>query len=148
VPFTLIDYITAPDTSGIRLVFGNSTLAAFSIRSLPLPSSPNEAFSNTSIELAPGQFFSDVLVPTSAERGGDFRDFGGIITDPLCGCPFPGNIVPAVLLGRFYAFRLAPASAVPESSSLVDLALGGILAAIFLLVSRRWRLGSASKSAR
>jgi hypothetical protein len=86
------------------------------------------------------------LVPTSAERGGDFRDFAGIITDPLSGQPFPENIIPTSVLGGFYAFRLAPSNAVPEPSPLNALALGGLLIAIFLWFRRVSGRVSASRN--
>lgn len=57
-------------------------------------------------QLVPQAASVNILVPTAAERGGDFSrtvDGGGkamIITDPTTGVPFPGNIIPA---GRIYA---------------------------------------------
>ena len=34
-------------------------------------------------------------VPTAAQKNGDFSTLGRVITDPLTGQPFPGNVIPA-----------------------------------------------------
>ncbi|MEO7144209.1 MAG: carboxypeptidase regulatory-like domain-containing protein [Bryobacteraceae bacterium] len=41
-----------------------------------------------------GQTFND-LVPTAAQRNGDFSGLSTAIKDPLTGAPFPGNVIPA-----------------------------------------------------
>jgi hypothetical protein len=57
-------------------------------------------------QLVPQAASVNILVPTAAERGGDFsRSIDGsgraiTITDPNTGAPFPGNVVPA---NRIYA---------------------------------------------
>ncbi len=133
VPLTSIES-TSPAPSGVRLILGYSTFPAFAtIRSLPLPSTTGEQFSEASIQLAPGQFFSNVYVPTNAERFGDFRDFDGVVLDPLSGQPFPGNIIPTSVLGGIYAFRVGPAAPAPEPSSLYEIGWG---AAVILVALR------------
>ncbi len=129
VPFTSIDSVSRPLSNGDRLVLGNSYLAAIStIQAIPLPSSPNEVFANTSIELAPGQFFANVYVPTAQDRVGDYSQFNGLLIDPLTGLPFPGGIIPVSRLFGLYAFRVGPGSAaVPEPASFALLALGALL---------------------
>ena len=133
VPFTFIDSVSTPLSNGNRLVLGNSYLAAVStIQTIPLPSFPNEVFANTSIELAPGQFFTNVYVPTAQERAGDYSQFNGLLIDPLAGLPFPGGIIPVSRLFGLYAFRVGPGSAaVPEPASLALLALGALLVCLW-----------------
>lgn len=41
-----------------------------------------------------GQTFND-LVPTAAQRSGDFSGLSTTVKDPLTGVPFPGNMIPA-----------------------------------------------------
>ena len=137
VPLTSIEYSSAPDANGIRLVLGDSTFQAFAaLRSLPAPAD-GQQFSDSSIELAPGQFFSNVYVPTAAELEGNFQDFGGAVIDPFSGQPFPGNLIPTSRLGGIYAFRVGPAAApVPEPGSLYTLSLLAIALGARLLVRR------------
>ncbi len=137
MPLTSIEYTSAPDANGIRLILGDSTLQAFRIlRSLPAASA-GQQFSDASIELAPGQFFTNVSVPTPAELNGDFRDFGGPVLDPISRQPFPENIIPAALLGGFYAFPVGPAAPVPEPEALYTFTLGASGMALTLLRRRR-----------
>src|SRR6185436_20647314 len=57
-------------------------------------------------QLVPQASSINILVPTAPERNGDFsRSVDGtgkaiVITDPLTGAPFPGNIIPPT---RIYA---------------------------------------------
>ena len=134
VPFTSIDYVTRPLPDGDRLVLGESYLAAARvIQTIPLPSLLNEVFSDAFIQLAPGQFFSNVYVPTARDRAGDYSEFGGLLTDPLTGAPFPGGIIPVSRLFGLYAFRLGPAStATPEPTSFALLVLGALFGFIAL----------------
>ncbi len=130
VPFTSIDYVTAPLANGDRLVLGNSFLAAQStIDSIPLPTAAGQVFTDTSIELAPGQLFSDVYVQTAADRVGDYSEFIGHLTDPLTGNQFPGGVIPASRLFGLYAFRLAPGATTPtpEPASFALIGMGALL---------------------
>ena len=138
VPFTSIAFTSTPDSNGILLVMGYSTFPAFAIlRSLPAPAS-GQQFSDSSVELAPGQFFSHVYVPTEAELAGNFQDFGGTILDPLSnGQVFPGNLIPEDLLGGIYAFRVeADATLIPEPQPLYTLCLFAGLAGAQILRRR------------
>ena len=146
IPFTSIDYVTAPDANGNQLVFGesydNQLLAMWQfLGSMTTAGFPGEMYSNTQIELAPGQFFSGVYVPTFAHKTGDFSDFNGQILDPWFAVngtapPFPLGIIPTSMLGYVYAFEINPSavstSPVPEPASLFCVALG---LSLFLL----WR---------
>ena len=120
VPFTSIYYVTQPLPDGDRLVLGNSFLAAhMTIFSLPLPSA-GQVFSDSSIELAPGQFFSGVYVPTMNDRYDYYPDFAGLLIDPRNGFAFAGGIIPQSISFGFYAFRLAPLTTpTPEPGTMV-----------------------------
>ena len=152
IPFSFLDYETFPDQGGYSLVVGETTTLADRALLLQylnsLPSiAGNQQYGNNPIELAPGQFFNNVLVPTYAERQGDFQDFGYVIYDPETFSPspvisqfaidyssppgnylpFPGNYLPLDLVGDIYAFRLGAgdgASAAPEPDNLLLCALG------------------------
>ncbi len=135
VPFTSIEYVTAPLADGERLVLGDSFPEAHrTIFSLPLPSSPGQVFADSSIELAPGQFFSGVYVPTTNDRYGYYPDFAGLLIDPRNGSPFAGGIIPQAVIFGLYAFRLAPvALPTPEPAGIPLFAVGVALAALWKL---------------
>ena len=149
IPFTSLYYMTHRDQNGYSLVFGQTPhlndLLHY-LQSLP-PLTGNQQYANGPVELAPGMFFTNVLVPTSAERYGDFRDFGAPIYNPFAGPIFgsssqfavnyglpPGiylsfaqSIIPTSLLGDFFAFRISssdPVSTTPEPSALLLFAIG------------------------
>jgi hypothetical protein len=98
-PFSRIDYISLPNSSGDRLVVGS--LASQSLLSaIPLPSATNQRYCGP-VELMPG-LAAIAYVPSPAERSGDFSPFAGILVDPLThsfdplrGSPFPGGRIPA-----------------------------------------------------
>jgi hypothetical protein len=50
------------------------------------------AYQGTRRRSSPGT--SSIRSLTAAERGGNFSDYAGTITDPTTGQPFPGNVVP------------------------------------------------------
>jgi hypothetical protein len=143
VPFNSIANETAPAANGDILVLGYANPALESaLGSLPLPDAPNETFSDASIQLAPGQFFSNVLVPTAAQRGGDYSAFSQPLIDPLTGTPFAGNIIPNVRLFGLYAFEVGPqAATIPEPSALNLMLIAG-LATTFGFTVRKRRLVS------
>ncbi|MBM3801964.1 MAG: TonB-dependent receptor [Acidimicrobiia bacterium] len=47
--------------------------------------------------------FRSAVVPTAAERAGDFSGFSRVIRDPQTGRPFPGNIIPANRIDKISA---------------------------------------------
>ena len=107
-----------------------------SLMSLPAISDA-EKYANEPIQLAPGFFFNNVLVPTSAETQGNFADYGNPIDDPMTQRPFSGNYIPLLRLGTPFAFRIGPATAgnsVPEPRGLF-----AIVAAIATLGALRLR---------
>ncbi len=115
IPFEWIYYVTPPSTNGDALVVGRmSDVSAYInlLSLLPVPGSPNELFADASIQLAPGQYFTGVYVPTAREKAGDFSSFSGTLIDPLVNKPFPiNNVIPASRLPDPFAFRI---QAVPE----------------------------------
>lgn len=164
IPFDSLYYMTHRDQNGYSLVFGQTPhlndLMHY-LQSLP-PLTGSQQYANGRIELAPGVFFTNVLVPTSAERYGDFRDFGAPIYNPMAGpifgsssqfaanyglppgiyLPFTQNIIPASLLGDFFAFRIGPSdpvSTTPEPSALLLFVIGlpAILGAYHFSVSSK-----------
>ena len=93
VPFSFIDYMTLPDSDGVRLVVGevgssNARANLLSYLAALPPVTGNQQYVGGPIELAPGLFFNDVLVPTVAERAGDFESFREPIYDPITGALF------------------------------------------------------------
>ncbi len=99
------------------------------LNSIPFPSSLGQVFSDSQIQLAPGQYFSQVYVPTALDRAGAYPDFAGLLIDPLTGLPFPGGFIPVSRLFGYYAFRLAPGATIPtpEPASFVLIAAGASL---------------------
>jgi hypothetical protein len=87
------------------------SLEIFSVlqsQQMPLPSAPNQQFCG-SLQMAPDPY-AQAYVPTAAERGGDFRDFDGLLLDPLMatfsnprGYPFAGGIIPMSRLPGIFA---------------------------------------------
>jgi Carboxypeptidase regulatory-like domain len=47
------------------------------------------------------------VMPTAAERAGDFSQFGGVVLDPFTGQPFPGNHIPSSRISPQAAALLA-----------------------------------------
>ncbi len=140
VPFTSIEYVTSALPNGDRLVLGNAPLPTLKeLQSIPYPSSLGQVFSDSQIQLAPGQYFSDVYVPTPADRVGYYPEFAGLLIDPSSGTPFPGGIIPTSRLFGYYAFRLAPGviTPTPEPTSFLLIAAGAAL--LFLNPLRRIR---------
>lgn len=118
IPFTSI-YYTAY-VNGNVLIVGEGTGEPFRdyLQSLPIPNS-GQKYIDARIELAPGRFFSHILVPTEAERQGDFSAFGIPVYDPYTGRPFPGNHIPFDRLGGIFAFRsnFTPVTPTPEPAT-------------------------------
>jgi hypothetical protein len=144
VPFSSIYYIAGPDANGNRLVEGTLTdfvpgfgyFYGFSGVESITPGAPGQQFSDALIQLAPGQWFSNVYVPTAAELEGNFQAVSFPIFDPLSGnpvtgqgrSPFAGNVIPKDRLLDVFAFEIGPAGmAAPEPNAGAMLALAGAL---------------------
>lgn len=167
VPLSWVDYVTPPDPNGYRLVVGEAVLGAQTtlwayLKTLPALSS-DQMYVNQSIELAPGLFFANVLVPTTADIVGDLRNFGGVIPDPMSFTPSPfdslsgyyysslppgmyrpfvQNIIPLSRLFDPFVFWLGPAqdvSATPEPYGLSLIVTGFAALAVSKGITRSKR---------
>ena len=116
VPLSLVYYVTAANSSGDHLVVGALANGLSTLGSIP-PSANNQLFCDSQVQLAPQQFFPNVYVPTTAERGGNFSAFTGLLVDPVNNQPFAGGIIPGNRLGAVYAFRIG-ATQPPQSGRL------------------------------
>lgn len=149
VPFSSIYYISPPDANGNQLVEGNLTDfdpgfgSGFAGIESITPGAPDQQFSDALIQLAPGQWFSNVYVPTAAELKGNFQALPFPIFDPMTGVPgsgqgmraFAGNNIPESRLPGLFAFEIGPAStATPEPNGGAMLAVAAAL--LGLLASR------------
>jgi len=65
-----------------------------------------------------GDFRNTALVPTAAERRGDFSGYGKTIIDPLTGEPFPGNLIPPERLSQVAQNYLDLAIPLPNNPAL------------------------------
>lgn len=131
IPFNSIANETAKDSNGNMLVLGYTNVALLPAPvSIPFPSSPNEVFSGT-VELAPGIFFSNVFIPTPAQRSGDFSAFSQPLIDPTTNTAFPRNLIPTSRLfgnNGLFAFEVGPSSSATPEPSAPSLVFVGTLA--------------------
>ena len=142
IPFTSIATQTTSPSGDLLILGYTSSGTQTGVNAFPLPASVNEVFTNALVQLAPSQYFSNVYVPTAAERTGDYSSFAGTLIDPLTGAPFAQNVIPASeLFGNngLYAIRIGPqtAEAVPEPTTLGLLSLAGFVASYFRLRHRK-----------
>lgn len=104
------------DPAADRVVVASMTAADFDMyRGLPLPAQPNQkicGLTPVTRNAVSGGVWGYAYVPTAAERVGDFSAFPGILTDPLSGQPFPGNLIPVSRMPGVVAWRI---SAVPPA---------------------------------
>jgi hypothetical protein len=101
VPFSQYYYTTEANAVGDRLVVG---LLGVSLDLIPLPSAENQQYCDQ-VQIAP-DIYASAYVPTPAERGGDFSDFGGLLIDPNTKLPVPGGILKPVGPGQIFAWRI------------------------------------------
>ena len=113
IPFSSISYVTAADSAGDHLVVGvpASGAIAFISANIPVPAFTNQSFCDAQIQLAPGQFYPNVYVPTAAELSGNFSAFNGLLTIPGTSAPYAGGIIPSSQLTSVFAWRIGPAQA-------------------------------------
>jgi hypothetical protein len=125
-PYNSVYYISNPDAYGNRLVevfepYGEPNYVPYIYLT---PSSTHQQYSNNSIELATGQFFSHVYIPTPGEIQGDYQDILFQIYDPYTapypGFPFVQNIVPSSDLWGIFAFIVGP-DTTPTASTFVPI---------------------------
>lgn len=109
IPFASIAYVTAANFAGDHLIVGALINGASEIGDLkaniPLPAFQNQTFCGQ-VQLAPGQFYSNVYVPTAAELSGNFGDFAGLLVNPANNQPYPGGVIPPAQLGTVFAWRI------------------------------------------
>ncbi len=111
IPFSTISYVTAANSSGDQLVVGALAGGLNTLAALPLPDTTNELYCDSSVQLAPGQYYTSVYVPSAAERSGNFSAFAGLLVNPANNQPYPGGMIPSNQLGQIFAFRIAPVQA-------------------------------------
>ncbi|HLG99221.1 MAG TPA: kelch repeat-containing protein [Bryobacteraceae bacterium] len=111
IPFASIAYVTAANSAGDHLVVGSLEGGAAAINAInaniPLPAFVNQTLCGQ-VQLAPGQYYANVYVPTAAERAGNFPALTGLLVDPATNQPFPNGVIPAKQLGAVYAWRIGP----------------------------------------
>lgn len=140
IPFTSIASETTSSNGDLLILGYTSSTTQASVNNLPLPSVTNEKFTDALVQLAPSQFFSNVYIPTPAERAGDYSSFAGTLIDPLTSSPFASNIIPLVRLfgnNGLYAVRVGPqaTTATPEPTTFGLIALAGLAAGLLRLRS-------------
>jgi uncharacterized protein (TIGR03437 family) len=113
IPFSSISYVTAADSAGDHLVVGvpASGALAFINANIPAPAFTNQTFCDAQVQLAPGQYYPNVYVPTAAEVSGNFSAFSGLLTIPGTSQPYAGGIIPPSQLTSVFAWRIGPAQA-------------------------------------
>lgn len=112
IPFTSISYVTAADYAGDHLVVGVPSPGLLdALANLPLPAFTNQMFCGSQVQLAPGQYYPSVYVPTADESGGNFNAFSGLLVDPLTNLPYSNGIIPSGELGLVFAWRIGAAQA-------------------------------------
>lgn len=88
------NYITPPNANGDRLWVGYLAGNTWElIKKLTPPTRPNQKY-REQIQLAPG-VYANAYVPTEDEKDdGEFRDFEGLLVDPVTGRPYDNGIIP------------------------------------------------------
>ena len=143
IPFNSIANETQKDPSGNVLVLGYTNTALLpALTGIPYPNFANETFATASVQLAPGQFFSNVFVPTIAQRAGVFSAFPQPLIDPPTGMAFPRNSIPTALLfgdNGFFAFEVGPQTTSTPEPSTAYFITGAILLMALLRITRSTR---------
>jgi hypothetical protein len=108
IPFSSISYVTAANSAGDHLVVGVPASGALSFinANIPVPAFTNQTFCDAQVQLAPGQFYPNVYVPTAAELSGNFSAFTGLLTIPGTSQPYAGGIIPPSQLTSVFAWRI------------------------------------------
>lgn len=139
IPFTSIDYVTAADSAGDHLVVGVPSPGLLdALANLPLPAFTNQMFCDTQVQLAPGQYYPSVYVPTADESGGNFNAFAGLLVNPANQQPYSNGVIPPSQLGTVFAMRIGAAQAAGGSpnwqsaGSLLGEGSGGLVAMALL----------------
>ena len=112
IPFSSIGYVTAADSAGDHLVVGVPASGALALiaANIPVPAFTNQTFCDAQVQLAPGQYYPNVYVPTVAELNGNFSAFSGLLTDSN-NQPYPNGAIPLSQLSSVFAWRIGAAQA-------------------------------------
>jgi len=89
VPLSSVSYVTAANSSGDQLVVGILAGGLNTLSQFGLPDSTNQVYCDAAVQLAPGQFYPNVYVPTTLERSGNFSAFAGLLVNPATNQPYP-----------------------------------------------------------
>ncbi len=113
IPFSSISYVSAANFAGDLLVVGVPAPGAlnFIAANIPAPAITNQTFCDAQVQLAPGQFYPNVYVPTAAELSGNFSAFSGLLTIPGTTAPYAGGVIPSSQLSSVFAWRIGAAQA-------------------------------------
>ena len=110
IPFTSISYVTAANYAGDHLVVGAPSPGLLdALANLALPAFTNQTFCDSQVQLAPGQYYPSVYVPTADESGGNFGAFAGLLVNPVNNLPYPNGVIPSGQLGAVFAWRIGAA---------------------------------------
>jgi len=115
IPFSSVSYVSAANSAGDHLVVGVPAPGALSLinASISLPTSTNQTFCDSQVQLAPQQFYPSVYVATALELSGNFSAFAGLLVNAANGQPYPNGVIPAGQLANVFAWRIGPAQVTP-----------------------------------
>ena len=109
IPFASIAYVTPANSAGDHLIVGSLLSGASELSAIkaaiPPPAFQNQTFCGQ-VQLAPGQYYSNVYVPTADELSGNFGVFAGLLVNPANNQPYPAGIIPPAQLGAVFAWRI------------------------------------------
>jgi len=141
IPFASIAYVTPANFAGDHLIVGSLISGASELSAIkaaiPPPVFQNQTFCGQ-VQLAPGQYYSNVYVPAADELAGNFSAFAGLLVNPANNQPYPSGIIPPAQLGAVFAWRIGAtqvASALQGWSPTGSMSATRILHASLLLPS-------------
>jgi hypothetical protein len=110
IPFAAGAYVTDANQYGDRLVVSMIALADLKTIQEKMKSQAIATFNAQfcdQVRLAP-DIYANAYVPTTAELGGDFADFTGLLVDPGTKKPYPnGKIPPSDIDPQVFAWRIS-----------------------------------------
>ncbi len=153
IPFASIAYVTPANFAGDHLIVGSLLSGASEVSAIkaaiPPPAFQNQTFCGQ-VQLAPGQYYANVYVPTAAELSGNFGAFAGLLVNPANNQPYPSGIIPAAQLGTVFAWRIGAiqvASALQGWSPTGSMSAGRFSHAAVLLPSGKVLVVGLAKTA-
>jgi uncharacterized protein (TIGR03437 family) len=117
IPFSSIYYVSAADSAGDHVVVGVPAPNLFStiFANIPPPAFTNQTFCDAQVQMAPGQYYPNVYVPTAAERAGNFNAFTGLLFNPATNQPYANGVFPASQSNTVWGWRIGPAQTASAS---------------------------------